>query len=57
MRISVLLDESTEVEKIKGGEISAFKRAVHDNLQNLGIKLYPYFTFAKPSELADTDED
>lgn len=55
--ISVLLDESTDVEKIGGAAISKFEMAVHDNLQNQGIKLYPYFSFAKPSELAETDED
>ena len=57
LRISVLLDESSEIEKVTGKAIGDFKMAIHDNLLAMGITLFPYFTFAKPSELAETDED
>lgn len=57
LRVSVLLDESTDVEKITGSEISKFKLAVYDNLLKSGINLFPYVSFAKPSELVETDED
>jgi len=57
LRISVLLDDSTDVEKIRGGDISKFKLAVYDNLLKYGINLFPHFKFAKPSELAEEDED
>ena len=57
LRISVLLDDSTEIEKITGEEVSDFKLAIHDNLLKNGITLFPYIFFAKPSELAETDEE
>ena len=57
LRISVLLDESTEVEKVTGEEIGNFERAIRENLHNNGISLFPYIFYAKPSELAETDEE
>jgi hypothetical protein len=57
LRITVLLDDSTDVEKITGAEVSNFKLAIHDNLLKNGITLFPYIFFATPSELAETDED
>ena len=57
LRVSVLLDDSTNVEKITGAEIGRFKLAIRDNLQKYGITLFPYFSIAKPSELAEIKED
>jgi hypothetical protein len=57
LRISVLLDESTEIEKVTGEEVGYFKRAIFDNLLKNGINLFPYIFFAKPSELSETDEE
>jgi len=57
LRVSVLLDESTDVEKVRGAAVTKFQLAIYDNLQKYGIMLFPYFSFAKPSELAETDED
>ncbi len=56
LRISVLLDESTDVEKVTGEAVGDFKDAIADNLQKCGITLFPYIFFAKPSELAETEE-
>ncbi len=55
LRISVLLDESTDVKKVRG--VTKFEIAIHDKLQKYGISLFPYFSYAKPSELAETDEE
>ena len=57
LRISVLLDDSTDIDKITGAEVGDFKLAIHDNLLKYGITLFPYVFLAKPSELAETDED
>jgi hypothetical protein len=57
LRISVLIDDATEVEKVTGDEVGDFKDAIHQNLLKNGIALFPYIFFAKPSELAETDED
>lgn len=57
LRISVLIDDSTDVEKVTGAAVGDFKGAIHDNLLKNGITLFPYIFFAKPSEIAETDED
>ncbi|MBI2805581.1 MAG: hypothetical protein HYX68_11440 [Planctomycetes bacterium] len=57
LRITVVLDESTEIERVTGEEVGEFKLAIHDNLLKNGIKLFPYKFFAKPSDLIETDEE
>jgi hypothetical protein len=57
LRVNVLLDESTDIERITGAQVGAFTDAIFDNLLERGIKLFPYVFFAKPSELADADEE
>lgn len=57
LRISVVIDEDTDVDHISGATVNDFKWAVRESLRRHGITLFPYFFFAKPSELADTDED
>jgi hypothetical protein len=57
LSLLVVIDEDTDLFHLPTEEIMDFKRAVHDSLQKHGISLFPYFTFAKPSELAETDED
>lgn len=57
LRISVLLDEATEIEKITGEDVGNFKLAIHDNLLKNGITLFPYIFLAKPSDLVETDEE
>jgi hypothetical protein len=41
LRISVLLDESTDVKKVSGAAVSGFQLVIHDNLQKYGITLFP----------------
>jgi hypothetical protein len=57
LRVSVVIDENTDVDHLSGDTINEFKRVIHDNLLQHGITLFPYFRFAKPSELAEGDED
>lgn len=57
LRVNVLLDESVEVEKLTGAAMGDFTSAIHESLINHGITLFPYIFFAKPSELAETDEE
>ena len=57
LRLSVLIDENTDVEHLSGDTIHAFKRAVRESLRRHGIDRFAYFFFAKPSELADSSED
>ena len=57
LRVTVLLDESTVIERVTGKDVIALKGAIHDNLLNHVITLFPYIFLVKPSELAETDED
>lgn len=57
LRLTVLLDESTDIEKIRGDDLGDFKLAIHDSLLKNGITLFPYIFLAKPSDLVETDED
>jgi hypothetical protein len=57
LRVNVVIDDATDVDKISGAEVSVFKLAIMDNLRKDGIMLFPYVFFAKPSELAETDEE
>lgn len=57
LRITVLLDESTDIEKITGEDVGNLKGAIHDILLQNGIHLFPYTFLAKPSDLIDTDDE
>ena len=57
LRISILLDESTDVEKLSGAAVGDFEQAIQANLRKHGVVLFPHFFYAKPSELAETGED
>ena len=57
LRVTVILDESVDPEKVSGKAVSDLKRAIRDNLTTRGISLFPYTFLVKPSELAETDED
>ena len=57
LKVLVVLDESVDPEKVDGNEVSKLKMAMHDSLRKHGITLFPYIFFAKPSELAETDDE
>jgi len=56
LRVLVVLDESVDVESISGQAIGDFKSAIRAQLREHGITVFAYISFAKPSELAETDE-
>ena len=57
LRVNVLLDESVDVEKVGGAAIGDFKSGIRESLRKHGINLFAYIFLAKPSEVAETDED
>ncbi len=57
LRIWVILDESVDIEKFRGEDISALKSAIRDRVFELGVDLWPYIYIAKQSELDEDDED
>src|SRR5580692_7676007 len=57
LRVTVILDEKVEVEKLSGNDITDLKMAIHDRIRQQGVELWPYVRFAKQSELDEDDED
>ncbi len=57
LRVLVVLDESVDVERVTGEAVGDLKMAISDSLIKHGVTLFPYIFLAKPSELAETDED
>jgi hypothetical protein len=56
LRVWIILDESVEVEKINGDDISAVKSTIRDRIRELGFELWPYMHMAKQSEFDEEDE-
>jgi len=57
LRISVILDEQLEVEKVTGRDVSDLKTAIRNQIRGLGVDLWPYIFLAKQSELDEDDDD
>ena len=57
LRVLVVLDESADVKLAGGAAIGDFKSALRANLRKRGVTVFPYISFAKPSELADVEEE
>jgi hypothetical protein len=57
LRVTVVIDEDVEVEKVDGDDVTALRRTIHDRILGLGVELWPYVHFAKPSELEEDDEE
>lgn len=57
LRVLVILDEAVDVDKISGKAVGDLNFAIRDSLRKQGVTVFPYIFLAKPSELADTDEE
>jgi hypothetical protein len=57
LRVTVILDEGVEVEKVKADDITALITAIRDRVRHQGVELWPYIWFAKPSELDELEEE
>jgi hypothetical protein len=57
LRVTVILDERVNPEKVSGQDITDLTRAIHDRIRELGVELWPYIFFAKQSELDEDDEE
>ncbi len=55
LRVTVIIDESVDVEKFDGDDITALKSAIRDRIRKLGVEQWAYIQLAKQSEL-DEDE-
>lgn len=57
LRVNVIIADDTVVENVGGKNWMKLKMAIRDSLLDQDIRLFPYIFIAKPSELAETDED
>jgi hypothetical protein len=58
LRILAVIDEDTDIEQVRGRDVTRMKMAIHDSLLQHGIDLFPLVFIAKPSELnEDHDEE
>jgi hypothetical protein len=57
LRVMVVIDEDVDVENIDGDDVTAVKRAIRDRIRDLGVELWTYIQFAKPSELEKEDDE
>ncbi len=56
LKILAIIDESTDLAQVSGHDIGEMKYQIRESLRLRGIRLYPYISIVKPSELED-DED
>lgn len=57
LRITAVIDEDTDLDRIDGKNIGLLKAEIHRSLQKHGIELFPYTFIAKPSELTTEEQD
>ena len=57
MRVTVILDERVNVEKVSGQDVTDLKTAIRDRIRGLGVELWPYIHLVKQSELDEKDEE
>ncbi len=57
LRITAVIDESTDLEQLNGHDIGEMKFVIRESLRQHGISLFPYIIIVKPSELEDDEYD
>jgi hypothetical protein len=57
LRVTVVLDENVEVEKLKAEDLTAMAREIRARVRDQGFELWPYVQFIKQSELDAENED
>jgi hypothetical protein len=57
LRVTAILDEKVNVEKVSGQDVTDLKSAIRGRIRELGVELWPYIFFAKQSELDEEDEE
>jgi hypothetical protein len=57
LRVTVILDERVNAEKVNGQDVSDLKMVIRDRIRELGVELWPYIQLVKQSELDEEDEE
>ena len=57
LRVTIIIDEDVDVENTKGQDLSDLMNAIRGRIRELGTDRWAYIWFAKPSELAEDDDE
>jgi hypothetical protein len=57
LRVTIVIDEDVDVEKVSGHDLSDLVNAVRSRIRELDVERWPYIGFAKPSELVEDDDE
>ena len=57
LRVTIVIDEDVDVEKVSGQDITDLKNAIRRRIRELGVELWAYIRIAKPSELEEDDDE
>jgi hypothetical protein len=57
LRVTVVIDEDVDVEKVSGQDITDLKSAIRHRIRELGVELWAYIFVAKQSEIDEDDEE
>ena len=57
LKVQVIIDDDTEVDKVTGQMVGDVESAIRQSLREHGVREFAYIWFAKPSELAEVEED
>ena len=57
LRVTIVIDEDVDVEKVSGQDLSDLVNAVRSRIRGLGVERWAYIGFAKPSELEEDDDE
>jgi hypothetical protein len=57
LRVLVVIDETTDVERVPGEDVGELKAVIRQSLRDHGVDVFPYIFLAKPSELDEDDDE
>lgn len=57
LRVQVVIDEETEIEKVTGAMATQLKSAIRQSIRDHGVDVFAVIFIAKPSELAESNDD
>lgn len=57
LRVTVIIDEAVDVEKVSGRAVTDLKSAIRGRIRELGIDQWAYIQIAKQSEIDEADDE
>ncbi len=57
LRVLVVIGENVDAATVPGADVGDLKRSIRESLRQRGVTLFPYTFLAKPSELAEDENE